>query len=265
MQTFKKVIYILFIVGVAGLLVACIAFAQIQNKERVCSAIQVVFDDKEPIEFLKEKEIIKKIKYIADSDIIGEPLSSLDFRKIENEILKSSYVANCKIFSNQKDELVIHLTQKKPILRVINNNGVSYYLSESNDKMPLSVNFTPNVPLAIGEVEMLRKNNGDSIVLYQLFLLATSIQKDSVLDAMIDHVSVNENGDFDLYPKFGKHVIVFGKVDENMPTKWRNLKVFYKEVLTKIGWEKYEQINLNFKDQLVATKKTEIENEKNEK
>ena len=41
-----------------------------------------------------------------------------------------------------------------------------------------------------------------------------------------------------------------------MKEKLEKLKVFYKEGLTKVGWDKYSVINLKYKGQVVCERKT---------
>jgi len=65
---------------------------------------------------------------------------------------------------------------------------------------------------------------------------------------------VNEANEFELIPRVGAHLILFGSID-NYERKFRNLKIFYEQGLNNIGWNKYEKINLKFDNQIVCTKK----------
>lgn len=254
----KKIAYLLLIATVVGLLAAGIVFSQLHNNKRVCSAIQVDFTDNDEINFLTEKEIVAKIYYKAGGKVIGKPLVSLDLNTIEKEIYKSNYVQDCKIYFNQKDEMIVQIKQNIPILRIINNDGVSYYLSENKVKMPLCSNFTPNVPIAVGDVMIRTDIKRDSIVLSQLYDMAKTFEADTVLNALIDYVAVQKNGELEMFPKFGKHTIFFGSYDNDAPLKWRNLKAFYRDVMGTMGWDKYVRINLKYKNQIVGEKPEEI-------
>jgi cell division protein FtsQ len=64
---------------------------------------------------------------------------------------------------------------------------------------------------------------------------------------------VNKNTEFELVPKVGRHIIVFGDID-NMEKKFDKLIVFYKEGLNKTGWDKYKIINLKYENQVVCSK-----------
>ena len=66
---------------------------------------------------------------------------------------------------------------------------------------------------------------------------------------------MNEDEEMELVPRVGNHTILFGD-EKEMDEKFSKLFLFYKEGLSKQGWNKYNVINLKYKDQVVCTKKT---------
>jgi cell division protein FtsQ len=64
---------------------------------------------------------------------------------------------------------------------------------------------------------------------------------------------VDNNDEIDLIPRLGNNIVHLGTA-ENFEGKLRNLETFYKEVLPETGWNKYDLINLEFKDQIVCRK-----------
>ncbi|MEA3451904.1 MAG: cell division protein FtsQ, partial [Bacteroidota bacterium] len=59
---------------------------------------------------------------------------------------------------------------------------------------------------------------------------------------------------FELIPKIGDFRIILGSID-SIDTKIRNLKAFYQHAGSKISWDKYSKINLEYTNQIVCTKK----------
>ena len=57
-----------------------------------------------------------------------------------------------------------------------------------------------------------------------------------------------------LVPRIGNHIIEIGKAD-NLEKKLAKLEEFYKEGLSKVGWNKYNKINIEFDKQVICTKK----------
>lgn len=87
-----------------------------------------------------------------------------------------------------------------------------------------------------------------------LFELTKIIRQNNFLQALISQIYVNSKGEFDLIPQLGKQIIHLGSI-ENIEKKLNKLEIFYKKAMMKAGWEKYATINLEYKDQIVCTKK----------
>jgi len=122
--------------------------------------------------------------------------------------------------------------------------------------MPVSALFTARVPVATGNI-FETPEAGDSLVSAvgkQLYEIATYVDKDAFWKAQIEQIFVTAESELLLIPKIGDHTIVFGS-SENMTEKFDKLMVFYREGLSRVGWNKYSTINLKYKDQVVCTKK----------
>jgi len=87
-----------------------------------------------------------------------------------------------------------------------------------------------------------------------LMELAKFIYEDDFWDKQIEQIHVTSNREIELYPRVGEHIIVLGTA-ENFRKKLDNLMVFYKNGLSKTGWNKYSIINLSYNGQIVCTKK----------
>jgi cell division protein FtsQ len=91
-------------------------------------------------------------------------------------------------------------------------------------------------------------------ILKDIYPLINYINDDDFWSAQIDQIYVDNDDELDLIPRMGNNLIHLGTT-ENFEGKLRNLKAFYKKVLPEIGWNKYDFINLEFKDQIVCRKR----------
>jgi hypothetical protein len=66
------------------------------------------------------------------------------------------------------------------------------------------------------------------------------------------------SGELELYTKLGYHTIAFGRADDTMKEKFEKLKVFYREGLTKAGWEQIQ----NHQPQVQGTDSVRKESER---
>jgi cell division protein FtsQ len=72
--------------------------------------------------------------------------------------------------------------------------------------------------------------------------------------AQIEQVDITPGRSFEMIPKIGNQLIVFGSAD-NYEEKFNNLLIFYKNVQSKIGWNKYSTLNVSYKNQVIAVKR----------
>jgi cell division protein FtsQ len=228
----------------------------------VCRNVEVKIDYDSGLAFLRESDIKDKVNFISGDSITGKKLTQINFKTLEAEIKKNPYVKNAEVFVNQQQDIEIEVIQKRPLLRVINSDGVSYYIAEDGDKIPLCDNFTAHVALALGNVEMHKDGRRDSTVQNALFRLMQFVRKDDFLNALVDQVYVDEDGQMDIIPKMGGHTIHFGMAD-NMQEKFDRLKLFYKEGLQRVGWTKYKAIDLRYKDEVVCERREDTTNKQN--
>jgi cell division protein FtsQ len=254
---FKKVMLLLSALALVVVFVFTLTSAVQHRQSLVCSSVQVRIDYESGVDFLSTDDIISRVNESIDDNIVGKPLSSLDLKAIEQYLEQNPFVDQARVYTDHAQILHAEIVQKQPILRVMNNDGVGYYLSDKNEKIPLSDKFTARVPIAMGVVETHEDSYGDSIVLYQLYQWAQYLQRDSLIGALIDHCYVQESGELELYPKFGYHTILFGRADGTMAEKFEKLKTFYKEGMTRVGWDKYSTINLKYKGQVVCERRGE--------
>jgi len=139
-------------------------------------------------------------------------------------------------------------------LRIIDDNGLDYYLDSEGMKLPLSKHFTARVLVATGNIPphspdfLQRKKH----LLKDLFQLAKLILADEFLKSLLEQIYVNQ-GEFVLIPKVGDQKILLGKF-ENVEDKLERLNIFYQKGIPYEGWQKYKTINLKFKNQVVCGK-----------
>jgi cell division protein FtsQ len=238
-------------------LLGCFAFlvvsSLIKQKEIVCKDVLVKVDHNDELYFLNENDIMKLLTKHGSNVLVNKKISEINLQELERSIELSDFVDKAEVFTNFEGAIKVKVIQKKPQYRIFNNQGVSYYISKNGTYIPFSSNFTPRLIVATGNVPF-AKNIEEEPVNKSLKTLIDFIQKDEFLNALIGSVHVNSKKEFVLIPKIDGHKIEFGNTN-NMETKFKNLKIFYKKALPNSAWEKYETINLKYKGQIVCSKK----------
>jgi cell division protein FtsQ len=169
------------------------------------------------------------------------------------KIKLNPFVKEAQVYADMKGEIFTLIVQKQPLIRIINNNGVSYYLDENGKKMPVSNNFTTRVPVATGFVETVNNPERDSAVQKQLFDLISFIRNDEFLLALCEQIDVSEKGEFEIIPKMSRHRFLIGDA-LHLEQKFRRMKIFYNEVMTSDTVQNFNTVNLKYHNQIICTK-----------
>ena len=265
----KRFLYILkitswvLLVAAAGVLVG---FVEAEHYKRTCSKVSVDIDYGSADALFTKKDIDSLIVKTA-GNLKGKPLGYINTHRLESVIGKQPYVARVAVFETSKGELVVNIRQREPLLRVINNQFESFYLDQTGILLPVKLGFSARVPVANGHIRdsFIKKPSyrvnimalSDSIyydsLLTNLYRLSVFISHDPFLKAQIDQIYVTETQEFELVPKVGNHIILLGTA-ENLDEKFAKLLAFYKYGLNKIGWNKYNVINIKYRNQVVCSK-----------
>jgi cell division protein FtsQ len=181
-------------------------------------------------------------------------IKDIDVERIERVLEEEPFIKDADVYINAANIIKVSITQREPILRIIDKNGLNYYLDGAGYKMPLSKHFTTRTLVATGNIPPHVPDFQDrkKHTLKDLFILTQFILKDEFFSTMIEQVYVTNSGDFVFVPMIGDQKIIFGKLDR-MEEKFRNLRAFYDRAIPVNGWRKYSTINLKFKGQVVCS------------
>jgi cell division protein FtsQ len=83
------------------------------------------------------KTVIKKFGPLKNI-----PVDMVDMRSIEQFLLTSPYVKEASVFLGASGELTLSIRQRMPIMRVVDNQGMHWYIDADTVRMPVSRNFT---------------------------------------------------------------------------------------------------------------------------
>lgn len=226
-----------------------------QKGTEVCSGVFIDIDYSDN-NFFVEKENIEALLYSGDNPVvIGGKLNELNLNDIEQNFYSNPFIKSAQVYTDINGRIFVHITQKKPIFKVINTTGVNYYIDDNGGKLPIYSKFTTRVPVANGYIRegISLFDRRNSLLLKDIYMLVNYINKDAFWKAQIEQIYVNEAGELELIPKLGNHIILLGDVN-NLENKLKNLMVFYKEGLKNAGWYTYKLINLKYSDQIVCIK-----------
>lgn len=203
---------------------------------------------------ITESDIVRMIEKEAGRKINQSDIKTLDIRHLEAKLNTDKRIGRADLYFDSNDRLNVKVTQKKPIMRVIDNVGAEYYLDDKGLQIPTGLGSAIRVPVVTGLNEVFDPNFlkvDKSTKLKEVYDILLYISQDDFLSSLIEQVHVENNGDRDilLIPKIGREKIIFGS-SEMLEDKFFNLKIFYKEGMAKLGWSRYKTLNLKYSGQV---------------
>lgn len=202
-------------------------------------------------------DVIKLVEKAIGATLDGQTASLVDEAFVEQALEENLFVKNAEVLLTADSKVKINIEQRIPILRVVDKLGVQYYLDNNGAKVPLSRHFTARTLVATGNIPphtpefLTKKKNG----MKDLFELTNFILANPFWQAMVEQVHVTGQEDFVLVPKVGDQSIILGKWDADVEVKFKKLKTFYEEGMSREGWQKYKTIDLRYRNQVVCERK----------
>lgn len=234
---------------VAAVLSCYIVFTSIYfskvKQDKECARIQIVVKDSLDKHFVTEQDIASILRKASLSPV-GKRMDKINTDKIERELLKNEMIRGVEVYKTPSGVIKLEVIQKMPILRVMGGQG-NYYVDNEGSTMPVSSRYVAYVPIVTGYVEKEFAKN-------ELYKFALFLQEDKFWNNQVDQIVVFPNREIELIPKVGNHRILLGTLDD-FQEKLDNLKLFYRQAIPHVGWEKYSMINLKFKNQVICIKR----------
>jgi len=255
---FKKRIWMYILIGfcwAASLsgLVVLMSFIEIKKSEVVCRDVKVYIPGNQ---YFIDKKEIDNILQVKDHSLIGRRIGDINIQLLESKLKANPFIASAKVYTDMDGIIMVEITQRQPILRIMNQWDQDFYVDEHGYKTPLSDNFTARVLAANGYIDEPFTGKVDTLhtqIAAEVYKTADYIRKDSLWDAQIAQIYVTQDHEIELIPRVGNQRILLGDAD-SLDTKFHNLYIFYKKALPQVGWGAYKEINIKYANQVIGVK-----------
>lgn len=264
----QKIKIALIWVFLAGTLITTVTLACNASKSVRVSAISVHISDNSHNKFITESDVTQALDK-ENIKLVGSLIDSVDIHYVEDVLMHNNKsIKRAEVYRTVFGEIGVSVEQRQPVMRIINPNGDSYYIDANGQVMPLSRKYTAHVIIVNGNINepymdhvgenllraQIKADKSTGELLPDLFKLVQFINGNKFWKAQIEQIYINSKKEIELVPRIGNHTIILGSV-EDMHEKFENLQAFYKQGLSRFGWNKYKTINLKFKNQIVCTKR----------
>lgn len=238
----KNTIKILKIVMIIVLPISLQAFASFRSEKRKIKEVQIDYLGNENVYITDDN--VREILF-GDLNMNAHIYrNELKINNLEERLDNNPMIENSEVYVTVDGILKTKIKQREPIARIFNGKNF-YYLDSKGSEMPLSKAYSARVPIIIGNVNA---QNIESV-----FTIANYIYHDTFLFENIVEMNVDKNF-FRLKMRIADFDVILGDVND-LKIKFDNLKAFYKKASKDKILEKYKQVNLQYSNQVVCTKK----------
>lgn len=241
------------IIGALAVAAGIIAFTEGRQENIVVGDVRVKIENMQENHFLDEQDIVSIMEFDKVA-MKGASFSEVNMREVERKIRKQPFVKDAQLYSDLKGNITVRASLRRPVARIVRNDGPDGYIAEDGTIMPVSDKFTSRVVLVSGSYVpalLNQKSLTETEDGQKLMDVILKIRDDDFWSAQIAQVDINKKMKITLLPQVGNERIEFGMPDR-LEQKFDKLMLFYKEILPRMGWNKYTRVNLEYSGQIVA-------------
>ncbi len=253
MQRNRKVYIALKVIFTLLVFFVSIGFVGKKQEDKLCRKIVIRIENQQGNFFLNEGDLMDAVTKNGQEMVVNLPFENTKLKRIEERIEQLKFVQSAEVYRDLSGYMMIDARQVKPIARVFNPGGKDYYLTDRGEIIPVSERFTARVMVLSGSFfkPYLNKNIVQDQAGKDLFNFIKFIEQDKFWSAQFAQLEVDKRGMIKIYPQVTKQLIEFGNTFE-YSNKLSKLKIFYDKILPDRGWNRYDRVNLQFKDQIIC-------------
>ena len=226
-------------------LTAGILWARYKSQGETCTSVEVQVINADSTSFVTPKGVLSDLEH-QGLKFVGKRMADIQASDVEKMLNQSPYLEFADIVKCQDGRILIQVSQLTPVLRVFDGEK-SYYVNRAGKRMDASVYYHSDVPVVQGHFT--RK-----YPVTRLLPLIDYVSSDSLLNSLVTMYQVRDSNNIIIVPQISGHVINMGNADDFV-NKFAKLRLFYREVMPKRGWNAFDTISVKWDHQVVATRR----------
>ncbi len=252
-KTIRKIIFVTVWLCIGAGMFTLLMAAITRKDNGHCAAYTIRISGVEKNYFIDEKDVEVLLKKAAGGPIKGQPLTSLNLHNMEEALERNTWISDAELYVDNQDVLHVRIVEEEPVARIFTSTGNSFYIDKTGKKLPLSDKISARVPVFTGYPELKKMNKADSALLTKVTAAANYIIADPFWMAQVAQMNITPERNFEMIPVVGNHQVKMGAGDQ-IDRQFGRLMIFYKQVLSKTGFDRFKVIDVQYKGQVVASK-----------
>jgi cell division protein FtsQ len=226
-----------------------------RKSSRKCLKSRIEINGGATRKFLDPKDVMAILTADGKEKLTGKTIASYDLKSIEEQLERNAWIRDAQVFFDNNEVLRIKVTERDPVARLFTAGGSSFLIDSAGKEMPLSGKTGMTLPVFTNfPGDRVREHGTDSVLVSAIRKLAVFIREDGFWSADIQQINIGPDHEFQMIPLLGNHLIEFGDASD-YAGKFHRLLLFYRQVLSKTGFDRYSRIDLRFTGQIIGTKR----------
>jgi len=232
------------------------------SDSRIIKDIDIVIIDSADYHFVTRRHLESVINKTA-GQVIGKTTDEISLENIEAAIISLGELKKAEVFFSIDGTLHVYVDQRDPLLRIIPSEGGDFIMDREGVIFRKRNIYTPRLHIAHGYIDItpamlkgvgVQDTSIKSDLVKELYKFADYLTSEPYWAAQIDQIYVDRDGDINLIPRMGNHLVHLGSF-ENYVEKLDKLQALYNDILPVAGWNRYSLINLEFTGQVVCKRR----------
>jgi cell division protein FtsQ len=250
----KKIFTVLLWCLLGGSVLAILIAAINAKNSSLCQGLEVEINGGGKSHFLNKKDLLSMLENEGLKDLLNKKVASLDLLKMEFILKKNNWIRDAQLYFDNNQKLKIRVQERQPFARIFTVSGNSYLIDSGGVQMEIPERSVFRLPVFTGYPGEKFGLKRDSALDRQIRDLAVFLNKDPFWSNQIQEVNISASKTFLMTPLIGNQQILFGDGND-YENKFRRLFIFYKQVISQTGFEKYTGFNLAYANQVIAIRK----------
>lgn len=252
-KTIKKITQIAGWLALGAVLLFILVSAMKQRAENTCRGYSIVMMGETKDHFIDKKDVAQWIRAQGNWKLQGRKLETINLRQMEEMLKKNIWIRNAELFVDNNRVVKVSVWQKRPVARVFTTAGNSFYIDTACERLPVPVGKAVRVPVFTG-FPYGKENKVDKALLAQIKTISLYLEQDPQSRALVEQIDITAQREFEMVPAVGSFIVELGDASD-CAKEFERLGLFYKVVLSKVGFDYYERVKVQFAKQVVAVKK----------
>ncbi len=256
----KKLLNILLLVVTLSSIIALGAYFAYDYYHDNLKGLNLTITRTNDIGFIDYDEMYGDVMVICDT-ANNTQINMIPVDSVVDVLKTIPWVTNVEANINLKTILDIEVEECEPIMRIYNKNNQSVYLDKDGNIFPTRQNYTPHLLVGSGNVNFSIDELGnvnDSIYLKSelpnLFKVMKGVLDDEFARNRVKQVFVDKKKNYIFSLNSTDIIVIFGDVN-NINEKLFKMRHFFNKMQGNPDLDNYKEINLNYINQVVCTKK----------